>query len=181
MRLAAGLLYVLVGQGDRGGLATFGEQVISRHAPAGSAAGLKPLLIALEQTTAAGKGDIAAALHQACQFLPRRSLAIVISDFLQAPATVLAGIRHLHHDGHDVRALHVVDRAELALTETGLVEAIDAETGERIEVDLDEVAGDYRRAVTEHLDEIRRGCLGSGADYRLISTDTPISEALRGM
>jgi uncharacterized protein (DUF58 family) len=181
MRLASGLLYMLVGQGDRGGLATFSDRIVSRHAPAGSAASLKPLLLALEQSAPGGKGDIAASLHDACQFLPRRSLVVVISDFLQRPESVLAGIRHLHHDGHDVRALHVVDRAELALTETGLVEAEDAETGERIEVDLDEIASDYRRAVAGHLDEIRRGCLGSAAEHRLIDTDTPIADALRGM
>ena len=57
----------------------------------------------------ADQAELAASLHQACQFLPRRSLVIVISDFLQKPEAVLAGIRHLHHDGHDVRALHVVD------------------------------------------------------------------------
>jgi uncharacterized protein (DUF58 family) len=181
MRLAAGLLYMLVGQGDRGGLALFSEKILSRHAPAGSAAALKPLLLALERAPSGGMGDIAASLHQACQFLPRRSLVIVISDFLQQPEAVLAGIRHLHHDGHDVRALHVVDRAELALIDTGLVEAIDAETNERIEVDLDEVASDYGRAVAAHLDEIRRGCLGCAADYRLVTTETPISDALRGM
>jgi uncharacterized protein (DUF58 family) len=180
-RLAASVLYVLVGQGDRAGLATFDAEIAQRLAPAGSPAGLKPLLDALEAEQPRGRGDIEAALHQATRFLPRRSLVVVVSDFLQPPERVLAGIRHLHHEGHDVRALHVIDRAELALRETGLAELDDLETGERLEVDLDEVAAAYRAAVGSHLDELRRGIQGCPADYRLIHTDTPVAEALRGM
>jgi len=179
--LAASLLYMLVAQGDRGGLMTFSERIQTRHVPVGSAATLKPLLQVLEDARPQGRGDIAAALHLACETLPRRSLVMVVSDFLQQPLTVLGGIRHLHHAGHDVRVLHVVDRGELALETTGLVELDDMETGERLEVDLDEIRESYRAAVAAHLEEIRRGCFGMNADYRLVLTDTPISEALRGM
>ncbi len=180
-QLAASLMYVLVNQGDRAGLASFSDRILQRHAPSGSPAGLRPLLLALEGVQASGKGDIAAALHQACGFLPRRSLVVVVSDFLQPPTQVLGGIRHLHHDGHDVRVMHVVDRAELTLPEGGLVEVTDLETAERLEVDLDEIREGYRGSVEAHLDEVRRGCLGCPAEYRLIDTATPIEEALRGM
>ncbi|MBA3709384.1 MAG: DUF58 domain-containing protein [Planctomycetes bacterium] len=177
--LASGMMYALVHQGDRVGLAWFSSDIVQRHAPAGSAATLGPLLLALEGIAPGGRGDIAASLHQACAFLPRRSLVVVVSDLLQPPAQVVSGIAHLHHDGHDVRVLHVVDRAELALQESGLVEVTDLETGERLEVELDEMRDGYRAAVDGHLLDIRRGCLGSGADYRLVHTDTPIEDALR--
>ncbi|HYE07254.1 MAG TPA: DUF58 domain-containing protein [Planctomycetota bacterium] len=179
--LAAAAMYVLVDQGDRAGLATFAATVIERHAAAGSASSLKPMLAALDLVAGRGRGDIGAALSAAAPTLPRRSLAIVISDCLQPPASVATGVRRLHHDGHDVRVWHVVDRGELTLAQTGLVEAVDAESGERIEVDCDELREAYRRAAAAHLDEIRRACLGAGADYRLVHTDTPIDSALRSM
>jgi uncharacterized protein (DUF58 family) len=179
--MAASLLYMLVSQGDRGGLVTFRAGVLERHAPASSAARLKPLLEVLERAEARDPGDIAAALHQSSALLPRRSLVLVISDFLQDPRQVLSGLKHLHHDGHDVRVLHIVDRAELTLEATGLVELDDLESHERLEVDLDEVRLAYGAAVDAHLEEIRRGCLGMLSDYRLVHTDTPIAQALRGM
>jgi uncharacterized protein (DUF58 family) len=179
--LAAAAMYVLVNQGDRVGCAAFARKVVDRHAPTGSAAGLRPLLTALEAVQGKGEGDIGAALDEAAMFLPRRSLVVIVSDFLQAVPRAVAGVRRLHHDGHDVRVLHVVDRGEMALAGSGLVDAIDLETGERLEVELEEVREGYRRAVADHLDEVRRGCLGAGADYRLIHTDTPIDSALKGL
>jgi uncharacterized protein (DUF58 family) len=179
--VAASLLYILVSQGDRGGLLTFSDAIIERHAPAGSAARLKPMLEFLDAASATGKGDIASSLHQASEVLPRRSLVLVISDFLQSPREVLSGLKHLHHDGHDVRVIHILDRGELTLDASGLVELDDLESGERLEVDLDEIREVYRQAVDAHLEEIRRGCLGMISDYRLVHTDTPIAQALRGM
>jgi hypothetical protein len=92
---------------------------------------------------------------------------------------VIAGLQHLHHDGHDVRVLHVLDRAELTLPGTGLVEAVDRETGMRVEVEIDELRENYKAAVAAHIAALRRGCQGVPADYRLAPTDGLIEEALR--
>jgi len=177
--LAAAALYLLVSQGDRAGLLWFDAKVRGRMAPAGSPAALRPLLLALEGISPTDKGDIATALHAAAATLPRRSLVIVISDLLQDPAAVIGGLQHLHHDGHDVRVLHVVDRAEMTLPGTGLVEAVDRETGSRVEVEIDELRENYKIAVANHLNALRRGCQGLPADYRLATTDTLVEEALR--
>ncbi len=178
---AAALAYVLVHQADRVGLATFSSDVLARHAPAGSVPALLPLLDELDRSTPAGKGDIAESLHQVAGFLPRRSLVVVISDLLQGVDAVSKAISHLHHDGHDVRMLHVMDRAELTLPEGGLVEVTDLETAERLEVDLDEVREAYRATVENHLEELRRACQGCPAHYTLVDTDTPFESAVRGV
>jgi uncharacterized protein (DUF58 family) len=177
--LAAGAMQVLIGQGDRAGLCAFSAGLVATHAPAGTPAALKPALEALGTIPCAGAGDIAAALHAACLVMARRSLVVVLSDCLQAPAALSAAFAHLAHDGHDVRLLHLIDRDELALAGDGLVELHDLETGERLEVDLDEAREAYRAAVAAHLDEVRRVALASRVDYRRIDTATPVATALR--
>ncbi len=179
--LAASLLYVLVGQGDRAGLITFADGIIERHAPAGSAPALVPQLHALEAVSSRGRGDIARSLHDACLVIPRRSLVLLVSDLLQAPSQVAGALAHLQHEGHDVRVLHLIDRAELQLEPTGLVELKDLETGELLEVDLEEVRESYAEAVAGHLDDIRRAAGGSGAEYRLVDTQTAIHQVVRGL
>ncbi len=179
--LASALLFVLSGQGDRAGLVTVCAGLRDRHPAAGSLATLRPLLSAIDAVTPGGQGDLAKSLHEAAAFLPRRSLVFVVSDLLQPSRDVLDGLRRLHHDGHEVRVLHVVDRAELDLPGSGLAQVTDLETGERLEVELDEVREAYRAGVAAWLDELRRGCQGIPADYRLCDTAAPIEDALRGL
>ncbi len=182
--LAAGALHVLVGQGDRAGLCAFAQGLCATHPPAGTASALAPPLEALEALApVVGAGDIAGALHAACLVMARRSLVVVISDCLQAPAALSAALAHLHHDGHDVRLLHLVDRAELALEGEGdgVVELYDLETAERIEVELSEARDAYRAAFAAHLEEVRRVALACGAGYQRVDTATPVAHVLRGL
>ncbi|MBA3686709.1 MAG: DUF58 domain-containing protein [Planctomycetes bacterium] len=179
--LASALLYVLAGQGDRAGLVTLCAGLRERHPAASSLAGLRPMLDVIDAVEPGGRGDLAKSLHEAAAFLPRRSLVFVISDLLQPSREALDGIRRLHHDGHDVRVLHVVDRAELDLPGSGLAQITDLETGERLEVELDEVREAYRAGVADWLEEIRRGCQGCPVDYRLCDTSALVEEALRGL
>jgi len=67
----------------------------------------------------------------------------------------------------------------MTLPGTGLVEAVDRETGSRVEVEIDELRENYKIAVANHLNALRRGCQGLPADYRLATTDTLVEEALR--
>jgi len=52
------------------------------------------------------------------------------------------------------------------------------ETGARLPVEADEIRDAYANEVGKYLDEIRRGCLGSLADYHLIDTRTPVEQTL---
>ena len=176
--LAAGLMFVLISQSDSAGLTLFNETSQKRFPPAGSLGGLRPMLLALEEIKPSGRSRSDRALHAAAEQIQRRSLVIFISDLLQNPADTIRGIQHLHHNKHEVLVLHVLDAAEMALNFTGLVELRELETGARLPVESDELRDAYAQEVQRFLDEIRRGCLGSLADYQLIDTRTPVEETL---
>jgi len=63
--LAAGMMYLMVQQGDTVSLMTFDDRVRKFYEPAGTLPGLKPMLLGLEEIEAKRKGDIEAALHEA--------------------------------------------------------------------------------------------------------------------
>jgi len=176
--LAAGLMYVLICQSDSAGLTLFNETAQKRFPPSGSLGGLRPMLLALEEIKPSGRSRIDRALHEAAEQIQRRSLVILISDLLQNPADTIRGIQHLHHNKHEVLVLHVLDAAEMALNFTGLVELRELETSARLPVESDELREAYAQEVQRYLDEIRRGCLGSLADYQLIDTRAPVEETL---
>lgn len=177
-RIAAAALWCLVRQADRGGLVAFADAVRLHRPPVGALPSLVPLLGDLDAIAPAGRGDIGGSLEAACALLPRRCLVIVVSDLLQGAETVARGIRALHHHGHDVRVVHLVDPAELDLPPGGLAELEDAETGERIEADCDELRVRWREAVHAHHESVRRACQACPAGYRLTSTDDPPERVL---
>ena len=176
--VAAGLLFMLVNQGDTAGLMTFDHAIRQRFAPVGSMEGLRRLLLGLEAIAPAGRSDIEAVLHEAAQLIHARSLVIVVSDLLQDPGAVLRGLRHLNHDRHAIMVLHVMDFAERRLSAGGLAEFRELETGARMVVELDEIRQAFAREVERYLEEIRRGCGGCRAAYHLLDTRAPLDESL---
>jgi len=176
--LAAGLMFVLINQSDAAGLTLFNDEVRKTFPPVGSLGGLRPLLLALEDVKPSGRSQIERALHTLAEQIQRRSLVILISDLLQPPADIIRGIRHLQHNKHEVLVLHVLDAAEIALNFSGFVELRELETGARLPVHADEIRDAYAQEVQKYLDELRRGCLGSLADYQFMDTRTPVEEAL---
>lgn len=176
--LAASLMFMLVGQSDAAGLTLFNDGVQKTLPPVNSLGGLRPMLLALEAVKPAGPSKIEQALHTLAEQIQRRSLIILISDLLQNPADTIRGIRHLQHNKHEVLVLHVLDAAEINLNFSGLHELREMETGARLPVHGDEVREAYAEEVRKFLDELRRGCLGSLADYLLVDTRVPVEEML---
>jgi uncharacterized protein (DUF58 family) len=176
--LAAGLMYLLVCQGDSAALSFFTDRITRRFEPVASTETLSPVLLEMENMEATGTGDIEHSLHEAAEMLKQRSLVIVISDLLQPPARFARGIQHLQHNRHDVTVFHVLDAAEIALPMHGLVELRDLETSEKLVIDADEIRPRYAKAVQSYLAEVSRLCTACGAHYFTVDTRTPMLEAL---
>jgi uncharacterized protein (DUF58 family) len=126
--------------------------------------GSEPRSAATGQTT-----DLAAMLSTVAS-LARRSLVVVVSDFIGTGDWERPLMRLAHRN--EVVALRVVDPADDALPEVGLVVVEDAETGEQVLID----SGDpwFRARFREGVDE-REAELGAGmrrAGVRLHRVDT---------
>ena len=176
--LAAGLMYILVHQSDWVGLMTFDSKLKKTFPPVGSFEGLRPMLLHLEKIEPKGQSNIETAIHEAAELMPARSLVILISDLLQNPAEILRGLQHLHHDGHDITVMHVLDGGELVLPFDGLAELRELETGRKQVIEATEIRDAYIRTVERYLETIRRGCTDCLADYFMMETKLPVEEAL---
>lgn len=179
--LAAGLMFILVNQGDAVSLLTFDRKVRHPFPLVETFEGLRPLLLHLEQLKPQGRGDIEAAIHEAAVMMAPRSLVILISDLLQESEKIGRGLRHLFHDGHNLMVLHISDSGERRLSFDGIVELRDMETGERMVIEADELRPAYTAAVERHIAGIRAACAECLADYRLIDTRSSVEEELHNL
>ena len=176
--LAAGIMFILLNQGDSIRLLTFDSDLRQKDEPVATMENLRHGLLALEQIKPAGRSNIGKVIHEAAEIMRARSLVIIISDLLQDPAEIIRGLRHLHHNKHTILVLHVMDAAEIRLTSTGWAEFKELETGARMAVEMDDVRNAYDREVQRYIDELQRGCSACLAAYHFIDTRTPLDETL---
>ncbi|MGE3289131.1 MAG: DUF58 domain-containing protein [Pseudonocardia sp.] len=122
--------------------------------------------------------DLAAALRATAGIARRRSVVVVVTDFLsppdwQRPLTLLAR-------RHDVVPVQVVDPREFELPAAGMLYVEDAETGEVIFVDTDDAG--FRRRLREGADarqaELVADVASAGLRLHTVATDDDLVRAL---
>jgi uncharacterized protein (DUF58 family) len=160
--------------GNRLGAVTLeGRQLATIPARTGRAHLLALLrrVVASAQDDHAGAADLAQGLGRLAATMPRRGLAVVISDFLDDGAWERA-LRAVSAR-HETLAIEVVDPRELELPDVGVIELEDPETGQRIEVQTASgaIRDRYADAASAQREDIARRIRGAGADHLVLRTD----------
>ncbi len=163
-RVAGGLAYAATQSGDRVGLLRFSDQEEGFLPPRAHKAHAWALIRSLFVSHSASQGtDLATAIEGLARRLKRRTLVVLVSDFMdpgpwQKPLGALAS-------RHGVHALVIHDPIEASMPGLGLVELQDAETGARRLVDLSKLKAAHSPA--ERLKELAK----LGVRGAAISTD----------
>jgi uncharacterized protein (DUF58 family) len=126
---------------------------------------------------AAATTDLAAMVDTGAS-LARRCLVVVISDFIGTGEWQRPLIRLAHRN--DVVALQVIDRADEALPEVGLIVVEDAETGEQLLVDSADpwFRARFRDGVDERVAGLRSGMRRAGVPLHRVDTGSDLLETL---
>ena len=173
--LAAAAIY----NGDLAGLVLVSDRVEGEVPAGGGGRHLARLLRTLIATPAASRRtDLTGAITRQAK-RPKRSLLVVLSDFLDTGPIEpwRAAARR-----HDLVALRLVDPLESDLPEAGQVALADAESPRRILIDAGSprVRAAYAQAAADRLEAFRGFCDDAGlAGHDLTTADDPIVPLLR--
>jgi len=176
--LAGCLSYLLAMQQDLAGLATIDAQVNVELPPGSSPSHLDRLFRELETLGVGKKTDLARQLHGLAERMPRRSLAIIISDLWLEPAELTKALQHLRYRKHQVMVIHLLDRAELDLPYDRQITLQDLETDEKLQIDPADIRETYQGQVQAYLTQVRRVCTEGDIEYQTIYVDQPYDKAL---
>jgi uncharacterized protein (DUF58 family) len=177
--LAASLAYLILKQQDAAGLVTFSSRVEAFIPPKAKRDYLIQILHALENRGPAGETNVGKILEDIGGQIKRRGLVILVSDLLDEPEQVLKGLRLFRFKGNDVIVFHLLDQAELDLPFDGNILFEDLEAANlKVVADPRSIRNTYREVVQEFINEMRKQCRDSSIDYQLISTSTPLDQAL---
>jgi uncharacterized protein (DUF58 family) len=177
--VAASLFYLAIqNQRDAAGLIVFDDEVRNYIRPSTRFGQLHRLLAGLEHAEPRARTDFAKPLHHFQQFLRRRGLVLILSDFFESPENVVRTIEPLRFHGNEVVLFHVLDPRELEPQLGEPVVLVDSETSQRMEVTPEYAHNDYRQKIGAHMEELRSRARGAGIDYFLLRTDRPLDTAL---
>jgi uncharacterized protein (DUF58 family) len=125
--------------------------------------------------------NLAQMMDASRQVLKRRSVIVVISDFISSPGweRPLA----LLAQRHEVIAIRLLDPLEIQLPDLGQVVFTDPETGEQLLVDSSDRAFRSRFEVlaTQREGKVTQGMLDAGVEGVTISTQDDLAQAIFGL
>jgi uncharacterized protein (DUF58 family) len=177
--LAASIAYMANRQRDAAGLIVFHEDVDNYIQPSTRQGQFHRLINGIEKAELGAKTDFVKPLLHFQQFLHRRGLAIVISDFWQDPDAIVNAVVPLRYHGNEVVLFHILDPQEIQPKLKEPVLLVDMETKDALEVSPDYAKHDYRGKIDAHIDTLRSKSKSNGIDYFLLPTDRPLDSALR--
>ena len=178
--LAASLCYLANVQRDAAGLIVFDEDVTNYVAPSSRQGQLFRLLHAIEHAKTGTRTDFTKPFVHFQNFLHRRGIVVVVSDFYEDPAVIVKTVEPLRFRGNEVILFHLLDPQEIAPKFREPVLLVDMEnSGAALEVSPEYARHEYRAKIDAHIEALRSQARGAGMDYFLVDTGRPLDEGLR--
>ena len=178
--VAASLCYMANVQRDAAGLIIFDEDVANYVAPSTRQGQLFRLLHAIENATPGTRTDFAKPFVHFQNFLHRRGIVVVLSDFYEQPDVIVKTVEPLRYRGNEVILFHVLDPQEIKPKFREPVLLVDMEDAHAsLEVSPEYAREDYRRKIYTHIEALSSAARSAGLEYFLMNTDRPLDEGLR--
>jgi uncharacterized protein (DUF58 family) len=179
--LAAVTAQIFLRHGHRVGLFLFADQPVGVIPPGAGSQYLLRLLHAVQQQPSQvrrGPTDLVQALTRLDRTLPRRSLLILVSDFL-VPSGWQKMMRQMVQR-HEIVAVRLSDPRELELPDVGLITFEDPETGSQMVVDTSSssLRQRFAQAAAAQHRQAAADLSASGVDLLELSTAAPLLPAL---
>lgn len=168
----AALCHLVLRHSDRVSLTLFDTQVRSFHPPGSTNRHMQTLMNALERNVPGMETNAAEALRRCLPLLTRRATLIVVSDFLDDPASIFEALSPYLHRGFRVHLFQVLDPRELDLPRHGLRTFIDLESGRKITAHTEAVRLAYRTIMETHIARLQDLAARRNVDFVLARTDT---------
>ncbi|HCK51867.1 MAG TPA: DUF58 domain-containing protein [Planctomycetaceae bacterium] len=184
-QLAASLAYLLLAQRDAVGLTVFDDHVRTRLAPSTQQALFTQVTDTLEQleptdeSSQAFAGGVAESLGEVLPTLSRRSLVVVISDFLDETDELISALARFRHARHELILFHVVAPEEVDFPFSRPTQFHDLEqSSRRVLVDPHRVRERYLHHFNRFCTRLEQGAAGQDIDYQRVTTSQPYATAL---
>jgi len=177
--LAAALGYLLVGQRDAVGLATFDTQVRERIEPSTNPVTFRRITDALQAWKPGAETSLAQVFARLIPTLKRRSLIILISDFFDRLEPLQQALQQFRHERHEVILFQVLapEEEQFPFTRPTQFRSLE-KSSHRILVDPYRLRTVYLEQFGQFQKSLTETCGNLGVDLQRLTTAEPYHRAL---
>ena len=177
--LAACLVMLASSQGDVVGFAAYHQDLVTHVPPRKRDGQLHRILVEIDNLEPAGaQTNTAGTLQMMGDILPSRGMVVLIGDLLHPSDEMIAHLRSLRAQRHDVLVLQISDPAEQTFPFDRSVTLVEAEGGREQFAVPEDVREAYLANRTKHFDAIREACLAAEVDVEEFLCTAPLDDAL---
>jgi len=176
--MAATLAVFLSGRGDPVGLEIIGGGGDSQRSIPPGPRSLPAVIRALAGIEPDGVAGLSEAFARLGERLPRRSVAIVISDLMEEPAAWGASLGALASRGVDCRIVHIHDPGEWQLSYGKAMVLFSPENGSETPIEPADARAAMVEVVAEYLSEVRDILGRNRCRHHLAPIDAPLDGLL---
>ena len=169
-QVATTLAYLVVEQSDRVSLTTFDNKTRGYLAPSNNMGQIIRMTESLDQVKSVNKTNIAKTLGEVSAKIGRRSIVVIISDFLVDLEDLEDALQRLRYDNHEVVLMHVMHQDELNFDIDGMVRFIGLEDPEQLLTRPYDIRAAYLEAVQRFIEEFQNLCDANRCEYLLCDT-----------
>ena len=137
------------------------------------------MLHAIEKAEGGSRTDFSKPFFHFQQFLKRRGIVVVISDFYEQPETIVKVVEPLRYRGNEVVLFHILDPNELEPKFRDPVLLLDVEDETAMEVSPDYARNEYRARMDQHRRALSEKAAAAGLEYVFMNTAKPLDQGLR--
>jgi len=177
--LAASLAYLANLQGDAIGLYVFNEGGLFSLASRQDFQHLARLFHELEGINAGGKFTKPIHYKDIYSGSRKRELLVLITDLYEQNGEIFQLLDTLSSLKNELIVFHLMGKNELDLDYKGYTALEDLETGKTIKIDANTSKNEYQKNLELHLSRLRMDLLDRQINYRMVSMDQPLDQALR--
>lgn len=178
--LAASIAYLAHLQRDASGLIVFDGEVRKFVPPTSKQGQLMRILHGIEEAEAGSAAtDFTKPFSTLADYLGKRSIVAVISDFWEDPELVITALGPLRARGNELMLFHILDPDEIEPNFKGPMLLEDLESGASMQVSPDYARNEYKTKMADHLALIKEKAAASGLEYILCDTSKPLDGAMR--
>ena len=177
--LAASLAYLANLQADAIGLYVFNEDGLFSIASRQDFQHLARLFHELEGINAGGKFTKPIHHKDIYSGSRKRELLVFITDLYEQNGEIFQLLDTLSALKNELIVFHLMGKNELDLDFKGYTAVEDLETGKTIKIDASTSKIDYQKNLELHLSSLRMDLLDRQINYRMVSMDQPLDQALR--
>ncbi|QOV87670.1 DUF58 domain-containing protein [Humisphaera borealis] len=177
-RLLASLAYLMLGQTESVGIASFSSKIDHWLAPKAGIKQLSHLIDILERSTPRGPSNLGPALTEAADRLDRRALVIAVSDCFSPVVEIRKGLSRLQHDRHEAIVIQVLhqDEVHFPFKRWSRFRGMEGEKSRLCEPAI--VRKVYLDNFRRHRADLEQTCRAMGAEFYSFVTERSLIESV---